>query len=132
MVSPFDSHEGDLQDLYGRELRKRIEQYYPGLGRWIAAEVDALYGALAFGLQWQDRTGLPGAAGQWLQRHGPGRDEGLVGYDQALRDFAQLVDFAADDAWLSELLASRGLKLEELHSCARCGGFVELNCLCGP
>ena len=120
----------DLGDLHGAELRAAVEKAYPGLARRIEADVDSLYGALAWGLEYEQATGDQSAAGLWLRRRLRNVKKWQT-YDEALADFADLVDRAHDDAWLSEWLAKRGLTIGDVQACPTCGGWpVFDDCKC--
>lgn len=119
-----------LGDLYGPELRTRVEEHYPGLAHWLELNLDSLYAAIAFGLEWERVLGEPSATGLWLQRHSLLPNGELHTYDRYLEELDQLVGCAVDDAAMSERLARRGLELEELKRCGICGDYIGLGCRC--
>lgn len=124
--------ERPLEELYGWALRRAMEKHYPGLGDWIQGNVDALYGALAFGLMLEEKTGVTSASGLWLRRkwENPNDSGGLRTYDKCIQDFAEMVHHAADDAWFSELIARTAGSIDKLEKCSKCDGFVGIDCRC--
>lgn len=111
------------------QFQQQAEKRYPGISRHIELAIGCLYGALAFGIDYEQALGETGAAGMWLTRH-LGKADPWQKYDQALSDFARLVDFASDDASFSELLAHKRIEVTDLEKCATCGRLRPLDCAC--
>lgn len=122
-----------LEELWGWALRKAMEKHYPGLQDAIDCYINALYGALAFGVMLEEKTGVASASGLWLRRRWENRNDsggGLRTYDRHLEEFAQLVDHASHDAYFSELIARTAGSIDNLESCGECEGFKGLDCRC--
>ena len=120
-----------LDELYGLELRKAVDDLYPGLRDWLRTAVDCLFGAVAFGHQLADQDGAPSSAAiLWLREEWPGRRGQLETYDRLLQDLAALATFATHDAWLSEQLAAAGLAPTDVGWCETCEEMTLLFCKC--
>lgn len=119
-----------LRELYGYELEAIVEQFYPGLREWITLNVNSLYGAIAYGIRYGRLTGTGSATQLFLGRTWKAGRGKLRTYDRGLEEFARFVMFAADDAYMSEVLARARVSLEELEWCPTCHDIVGVNCEC--